>query len=145
MIRRPPRSTLFPYTTLFRSLADSPSLETSAAASSPCPAVRESFAGSTSSIVGSRVADRAKPSSVSTVAADSLQSQVDDLDERVTVEPSLAPLRIEIDEGLGCDRLLEGFPGRLELPHPGRGLGQQVALFREFGLAAEGAVSREEL
>src|SRR5256886_17353345 len=134
MIRRPPRSTLFPYTTLFRSLADSPSLETSAAASSPCPAVRESFAGSTSSIVGYRVADRAKPSSVSTVAADSLQSQVDDLDERVTVEPALAPLRIEIDERPGCDRLLEGFPGRLELPYPVRGRGEHVAIFRELGL-----------
>src|SRR2546422_3737363 len=31
MIRRPPRSTLFPYTTLFRSIAESPSLEKAAA------------------------------------------------------------------------------------------------------------------
>src|SRR5947199_1292665 len=37
MIRRPPRSTLFPYTTLFRSSPRSPSACTSRCATSRCP------------------------------------------------------------------------------------------------------------
>src|SRR5260370_31486094 len=42
MIRRPPRSTLFPYTTLFRSTEKSrSSSELASAARSPGPAVRE--------------------------------------------------------------------------------------------------------
>src|SRR3712207_8793504 len=36
MIRRPPRSTLFPYTTLFRSMVASPSKIIAATISSPC-------------------------------------------------------------------------------------------------------------
>src|SRR5258706_8813928 len=38
MIRRPPRSTLFPYTTLFRSLAKHPDLSDARARSAPVPA-----------------------------------------------------------------------------------------------------------
>src|SRR3712207_1253602 len=38
MIRRPPRSTLFPYTTLFRSRYDISSLESVVHAAAPCPA-----------------------------------------------------------------------------------------------------------
>src|SRR5438552_13408487 len=37
MIRRPPRSTLFPYTTLFRSLASSRSTAAPACDTTPCP------------------------------------------------------------------------------------------------------------
>src|SRR3712207_9324731 len=36
MIRRPPRSTLFPYTTLFRSLSSSPALDLYRASASGC-------------------------------------------------------------------------------------------------------------
>src|SRR3989442_14136010 len=40
MIRRPPRSTLFPYTTLFRSIASSPSASTSSRSSRIVSTVR---------------------------------------------------------------------------------------------------------
>src|SRR2546422_2412775 len=55
MIRRPPRSTLFPYTTLFRSLPPSPSAPSPAACrpsarigSAPAPASRAAAARSSS-------------------------------------------------------------------------------------------------
>src|SRR5256886_7300801 len=47
MIRRPPRSTLFPYTTLFRSLASSRCRPASSAASSPAPSPRPCSSAST--------------------------------------------------------------------------------------------------
>src|SRR5258708_30968398 len=47
MIRRPPRSTLFPYTTLFRSLPDvkNEALEETCDAPSSCPCILCSLAG----------------------------------------------------------------------------------------------------
>src|SRR5258706_5653245 len=44
MIRRPPRSTLFPYTTLFRSIGQSPSLVMGRAAQADIEGVREGAA-----------------------------------------------------------------------------------------------------
>src|SRR5438046_4900871 len=66
-----------------------------------------------------------------------LQSQVDNLDEAVAVETPLAPVGLEIGEGLGGDGFFHRFPGRLEGPYPVRGLGQHVAIPRELGLGAE--------
>src|SRR5256886_6655629 len=74
-----------------------------------------------------------------------LQSQVDDLDEAVTVETPLAPVGLEIGEGFGGDGVLHRFPGRLEFPYLVRGPGQHVALLRELGLSTERAVARDDL
>src|SRR6185437_10082466 len=71
-----------------------------------------------------------------------LERQVHHLHERVSVERPLAPVGIEIGEGLGGDGLVQGFPGRLELSYPVRGRGQHVAILREIGLGAKRAVAR---
>src|SRR5260221_3028694 len=64
MIRRPPRSTLFPYTTLFRSVWSPCGLETSASllpqwwASSRWPASRRATASSRSAITSTSASSR---------------------------------------------------------------------------------------
>src|SRR2546430_6122845 len=58
MIRRPPRSTLFPYTTLFRSLASAISPEGTPLSSSPCPGGRSSATTSPRSVTSTPSPDR---------------------------------------------------------------------------------------
>src|SRR2546426_10937481 len=74
-----------------------------------------------------------------------LQGQVDDPDERIPVQPPLAPVGLEIGERLGGDGVVHRFPGRLELSYPVRGRGQHVAILREVGLGAERAVAGDDL
>src|SRR5437667_7480855 len=74
-----------------------------------------------------------------------LQGQVDDLDDRVAVQPSLAPVGLEIGERFGGDAFFHGFPRCLELSYPVRGRGQHVAILRVVGLGAEWAVARDDL
>src|SRR3712207_7004041 len=66
MIRRPPRSTLFPYTTLFRSSTDS-------ATSSPLPAVRPS--GVSIAVSSAIVRTPCAPPSSTIAAASSRRSE----------------------------------------------------------------------
>src|SRR3712207_8431991 len=61
MIRRPPRSTLFPYTTLFRSVDENGHQE--ALASSTARSAAESIVSSTSRFGGAASASRRRPSS----------------------------------------------------------------------------------
>src|SRR5690606_41698852 len=51
MLRRPPRSTLFPYTTLFRSTMDIGSFQADRCIGVASPCFREGFASTTASVV----------------------------------------------------------------------------------------------
>src|SRR3712207_8788161 len=76
MIRRPPRSTLFPYTTLFRSWACSGRSSTSRPpAPSPGPGGRESGIGSRESEIGSRESEGQESISRSEEHTSELQSR----------------------------------------------------------------------
>src|SRR2546427_12091380 len=74
MIRRPPRSTLFPYTTLFRSLAESPAEPEDRRGQEPRPGERQ------------RDAEEGAPGTESERAGQRLQTRIDPF-ERQTRGP----------------------------------------------------------
>src|SRR2546429_2806166 len=70
MIRQPPRSTLFPSTTLFRSVIDDAAGRTLAAPSSQDKSLTKTKRAEAPAAVGKLVAERAKDAGVATVVFD---------------------------------------------------------------------------
>src|SRR2546427_2630651 len=95
MIRRPPRSTLFPYTTLFRSLAESPAEPEDRRGQEPRPGERQ------------RDAEEGAPGTESERAGQRLQTRIDPFERQTRGRSEEHTSELQSQSNLVCRLLLE--------------------------------------